>query len=145
MRSRILILDITTKKKKKAKKVKYNEKPISEAYGGFKIPKKSDKDDKKQASSSSGSSLQKPTAKVKTLEYNNSYGNKNKPGHNQPFNQKKTFEGELVKAMEKPAQKSFDIMGVIGGMKTLEKSKEKQYVEKNNQKGDKKTSNAQKT
>ena len=72
------------------------------------------------------------------MEYNNSYGNKNKPGHNQPFNQKKTFEGELVKAMEKPAQKSFDIMGVIGGMKTLEKSKEKQYVEKNNQKGDKK-------
>ena len=97
----------------------------------FRIPKKSDKDSKDKKPISTGSSLQKPASNIKTTQYNNSYGGQKDQKRPHPFYQqqnKKSFEDELVKAMEKPQQKTFDVMNVISGMKTLEKSNESQFV-----------------
>ena len=61
------------------------------------IPKKSDKDAAKEANKKavSGSSSLKPAANIKTKEYNNAYGQKQKQKP-QYVHQAKSFEGKEI-------------------------------------------------
>jgi hypothetical protein len=112
------------------------------------IPKKSEKVDPKStsrrpsatgSSSTSSSSLQKPSkaGNLKPGQYNHSY-NKRPPGQQQQQQQKshlsqlggskRSFEDDIFKAFDQPATKKFDVLDVIAGMKTLKKEEKKDNI-----------------